>query len=141
LTIEAIYGKGREKQVVVLDHVTFSKGDELFGLKQPCLFQIRSRKEEKKEGFYSRVVYEIESLEDGKIYSVEEPGYLYDAGEWVFDARAERDNQRTKQTKKINELKDKISMLSDILVRQGNRVIFVSDEEEKKLLKKIGIMS
>lgn len=139
--MEAIYGKGREGQVVVLDHVGFSKGDEMFGLEQPYLFRIKARnEEEKREGFYSRVVYEIESLKDGKIYIVEEPGYLFDASEWALNARAEREAQKAKFTSKINELKDKIEMLTKILIKQGNKMIVVT-EKEKEVLKKIGIIS
>lgn len=137
-SLKPIHSEGRIGQIVVLDGVGISADDQLHQFEQPHLFRIIS-----KQGEGWDTVYQMESLASGKKITLGkyDPSHFYDASEWAYEMRDEKDIQKNKASKKIEDLKGKIEMLTDILTRQGNRVIVVSDEEEKKLLQKIGIIA
>ncbi|MFA6097887.1 MAG: hypothetical protein WC788_09790 [Candidatus Paceibacterota bacterium] len=137
-SLKPIHSEGRIGQIVVLDKVGVSADDQLHQFEQPHLFRIIS-----KEGEGWDTVYKLESLASGKKITLGkyDSSYFYDASEWAYDMRDEKERQKKKVSEKIEDLKGKIAMLTDILTKQGNRVIVVSDEEEIKFMKKIGIIN
>lgn len=135
--ISAIYSNGRIGQIIVLGRVIFSKEDKMYGFEQPHLFRIIS-----KEGENWSIVYELESLSNGKKIEIDHKyvSCLYDASEWVKQINIEKEMQKNAASEKIEELRDKIKMLTDILIRQGNKVIVVTKDQEA-MLKNMGIIT
>lgn len=134
---DPIYEKGKIGQIAVLDRVEFSKDDKMREFEQPHLFRILS-----KEGEGYDTVYEMESLVNGEKVKINHRdfSYFYDASEWAHKMRDEKETQKNEASKRIEELKDKITMLADILIRQGNKVVVVTKEGQESL-KKIGIIN
>ncbi len=135
---DPIYEKGKIGQIVVLDRVEFSKDNKMREFEQPHLFRILSR-----EGEDRNTVYEMESLANGEKVEINHRyfSYFYDASEWVYKTRDETEEQRKEASEKIEELKNRIVMLTDILIRQGNKVVVVTKKEDQESLKKIGIIN
>jgi hypothetical protein len=129
--LKAIFSKGYVGQVVILDNVSYpqNSNDPLAAYPQPALFTIVEKVEEQ-EGCYV-----LQDTTGKKVHLLDErhglsTWWLCDAAEWLEWNGQHNDEKLKRKERRIELLDAHLSLLRDILVKQGFRVITKEQAQE-----------
>jgi len=131
--LEALSGKGKDGQAIILEKVTLGAGDPLASYPQPYVFTIVKKAEGKKreDGYY------IIRDADGNEITIQDKNYgaylqyFYDANEFLQFNLARERAEKIRRDRKDHNQQVRLELLTGILERQGVRVI--TQEQAEKL--------
>ena len=128
-----IYGTGKIGAMVVLDHVGLSRGNPFYEYPQPAFFTIDAVGPGANPGDYPAYILRDTAgkriMTDGSI-----AGYLYQVDEWSAWRQSQFEETVASQDRALSTLRDRLTLLKDILTAQGVRVV-PNDQAEKLGLK------
>lgn len=116
-----LYDKVRIGRAVVLTFVSLGEDHPLFQYSQPAVFVVRNR---------SRMTLTLlDHMDQEVVVPLSVAGDLFDAHEWAQWNRGREVEKVTRKDAKIKSLEGNVDLLSDILTKQGVRVITREDAE------------
>lgn len=135
IEIKAIYGKGKVGQMVIYgERVDWGVNPDpmkypLSQYSSPSIFTI-VEKVEGKDGYYVLQDFKGKCFKLQDEYYGASESYLYDAQEWLeWNDRYEKEI-RTIKNKKITQLESHLELLTNILTKQGVRIVTKAQAKE-----------